>query len=228
MAAPPPAAAEVRAALRALLRAIDRHVTSVAGNTAWRDHAIAQFRAPAPADAAAAREGLALARDYARLVEGIAHHRVRSPGEGPRGRGGPCGGHWLQCWGAGGCSKAKPLAEQRAHVEPSDPRTPHAQQDLLRSYNLGLDPDERNKRMVEATARRVGFALPSEPKPPPRPRKSPMGEGQQQQQEQSQQQQQEQSQQQQQQQQTQQQQQQQQQQTQQGDAAGGEPQRAAG
>lgn len=43
-------------------------------------------------------------------------------------------------------------------------------QELLSSYNLGLDPDERNKRMVEATARRVGFALPTEEKPPPRKR----------------------------------------------------------
>ncbi|GBF89102.1 hypothetical protein Rsub_01819 [Raphidocelis subcapitata] len=128
MAAPPPAAAEARAALRALLRAIDRHFTSVAGNAAWRDHAVAQFRAPAPADAAAAWEGLRLAKDYARLVQGVAHHR-----------------------------------------------------DLLLSYNLGLDSDERNKRMVEATARRVGFAMPNEPKPPPRPRKAAAGEAQQQQ-----------------------------------------------
>lgn len=32
--------------------------------------------------------------------------------------------------------------------------------DLLLSYNIGLDVDERTKRMVEATARRVGFAMP--------------------------------------------------------------------
>jgi hypothetical protein len=33
-------------------------------------------------------------------------------------------------------------------------------QELLQRYNIGVDPEERNKRMVEATARRVGFALP--------------------------------------------------------------------
>jgi hypothetical protein len=33
-------------------------------------------------------------------------------------------------------------------------------QALLTSYNIGVDPDQRNKRMVEATARRVGFELP--------------------------------------------------------------------
>lgn len=32
--------------------------------------------------------------------------------------------------------------------------------ELLASYNIGLDVDERTKRMVEATAKRMGFALP--------------------------------------------------------------------
>mmetsp|Transcript_24846 Transcript_24846/g.54100 ORF Transcript_24846/g.54100 Transcript_24846/m.54100 type:complete len:111 (+) Transcript_24846:33-365(+) len=31
---------------------------------------------------------------------------------------------------------------------------------LLITYNIGVDPDERNKKMVEAVAKRVGFALP--------------------------------------------------------------------
>jgi hypothetical protein len=31
---------------------------------------------------------------------------------------------------------------------------------LLREYNLGLDPDERNRQMVEKTAARVGFSIP--------------------------------------------------------------------
>lgn len=50
-------------------------------------------------------------------------------------------------------------------------------QELLASYNLGVDPDERNRRMVEATARRVGFALPHEEKPPPRRRRRDGGGG---------------------------------------------------
>jgi hypothetical protein len=33
-------------------------------------------------------------------------------------------------------------------------------QELLLSYNLGVDPDERNKEMVAKTAARVGFQLP--------------------------------------------------------------------
>lgn len=140
-------AAEARAALRALLRCVDRHLTGVAGNTQWRDHVRAEFRRPllraaggggatsssgssgssidndddavvVEAEAERARR-IRLARDYVLLADNIAHHRQ-----------------------------------------------------LLASYNLGVDPDERNKRMVEATARRVGFALPHEEKPPPRPRRT--------------------------------------------------------
>jgi hypothetical protein len=33
-------------------------------------------------------------------------------------------------------------------------------QKLLVEYNIGIESDERNRRMVEATARRVGFELP--------------------------------------------------------------------
>jgi hypothetical protein len=36
----------------------------------------------------------------------------------------------------------------------------HVSQALLNEYNLGIDPEERTRRMVEATARRVGFQLP--------------------------------------------------------------------
>lgn len=42
----------------------------------------------------------------------------------------------------------------------------YAIQELLSRYNIGVDPDERNKKMVEAVAKRVGFKLPEEPKAP--------------------------------------------------------------
>jgi hypothetical protein len=35
-----------------------------------------------------------------------------------------------------------------------------ASQELLRTYNIGVDDDERSKQMVEAVSRRVGLALP--------------------------------------------------------------------
>jgi hypothetical protein len=41
-------------------------------------------------------------------------------------------------------------------------------QALLVKYNIGRDPDARNKEMVAKTARRVGFSLPHEPPPPRR------------------------------------------------------------
>lgn len=36
-------------------------------------------------------------------------------------------------------------------------------QGLLKTYNIGVDPEERNKAMVEAVAKRVGFSLPAPP-----------------------------------------------------------------
>ncbi|KAF8073237.1 hypothetical protein HT031_000898 [Scenedesmus sp. PABB004] len=106
------------AALRRLLRAVDAHVTPVAGNTQWRDAVRAAFRAGAgEADAARVRSGLLLAQEYADLLDNVAHHRA-----------------------------------------------------LLASYNIGLDPDERNKEMVAKTAARVGFSLPQPGAAPPPPR----------------------------------------------------------
>jgi hypothetical protein len=35
-------------------------------------------------------------------------------------------------------------------------------QALLLKYNIGVDPDQRNKEMVSAVAKRVGFKLPDE------------------------------------------------------------------
>lgn len=37
------------------------------------------------------------------------------------------------------------------------------------TYNIGHDDDDRTKRMVEATARRMGFAMPNST-PPPTPK----------------------------------------------------------
>ena len=38
--------------------------------------------------------------------------------------------------------------------------TVHEHRTLLQRYNIGIDPEERNKAMVEKVANRVGFALP--------------------------------------------------------------------
>ncbi len=149
--------------LRGLLRAIDRHLTAVAGNPQWRAHVLAEFRRGAAAEGGAggAAGGLQLAREYTRLIDNIAHHRVRH--------------RTLQCISArrhySSSSSFYPNTAPASHaLQHTHPPRP-CRQGLLTGYNLGLDPDERNKRMVEATARRVGFAMPSEEKPPPRARK---------------------------------------------------------
>ena len=38
---------------------------------------------------------------------------------------------------------------------------PHCSQALLTRYNIGIDAEKRNREMVEKTAARVGFVLPS-------------------------------------------------------------------
>eukprot|EP00877_Chromochloris_zofingiensis_P011387 jgi/Chrzof1/6501/Cz18g13190.t1 len=101
---------EARHVLRQLLRSIDRNLTSVAGNTQWRDYVLQQFRDNAHVmDSVKRQQGLQLAKDYAVLISNIAHHR-----------------------------------------------------ELLTRYGIGLNPDARNKSMVEATAKRVGFTLPEQ------------------------------------------------------------------
>lgn len=68
---------EARHVLRQLLRSIDRNLTSVAGNTQWRDYVLQQFRDNAHVmDSVKRQQGLQLAKDYAVLISNIAHHRV--------------------------------------------------------------------------------------------------------------------------------------------------------
>eukprot|EP00878_Enallax_costatus_P010557 GHUV01011024.1.p1 GENE.GHUV01011024.1~~GHUV01011024.1.p1 ORF type:complete len:201 (+),score=60.85 GHUV01011024.1:135-737(+) len=43
----------------------------------------------------------------------------------------------------------------------------HHHQELLQRYNIGVDPEERNKDMVRKTAARVGFELPRPGEKPP-------------------------------------------------------------
>lgn len=134
--------------LRGLLRAIDRNVTSVAGNTQWRQEALARFRVgPAIGGAHAGHAGPG---------GDAAARRADGTGAGPRmavaGPGATTGrGTWTD-------SELKIAKDITTLVN-----TIAQHQDLLKTYNIGLDGDERTKRMVEATARRMGFALPQAP-----------------------------------------------------------------
>ena len=75
MSAPAPAPA--RAAYRTLMRAVARRVTSVSGNTLWRDAVREHFRAAAgernPAVAAAL---VARAEDLAYVINAVNDHKV--------------------------------------------------------------------------------------------------------------------------------------------------------
>ena len=70
-------AAEARQVLRALLRAVDRNITSATGNTQWREFVIAEFRrGAAQGDSAERAAALQEARDYTFLIESVREHKV--------------------------------------------------------------------------------------------------------------------------------------------------------
>ncbi len=70
-------AAEARQVLRALLRAVDRNITSATGNKQWREFVIAEFRRGAQHQDPAERQfALQQAKDYAFIIEGIREHKV--------------------------------------------------------------------------------------------------------------------------------------------------------
>lgn len=73
---------EARSALRLLLRAVNRSITSAKGDTKWREFVVAEFRrrldgggegAAAAAQQAAAAQ---VARDYAFLLNSLREHKV--------------------------------------------------------------------------------------------------------------------------------------------------------
>lgn len=71
-------AAEARAVLRSLLRAVDRNITSATGNRHWRDFVIAEFRRGEALGSSDERQAaLQDARDYAVLVDSVREHKVR-------------------------------------------------------------------------------------------------------------------------------------------------------
>lgn len=178
-----------RAVLRQLLRALDAHVTSVAGNRQWRDHVLTSFRANAGLQDVQRQQALLLlAAEYAELIANIGHHQVgrrralltwlaasrqqlsrAAQGAGrARVRACPLRRRWCRHRVPGttqqhACACVILSRQCVALPMPCPARACHPapHQHLLATYNIGVDPDARNKRMVEATAARVGFKLPS-------------------------------------------------------------------
>ena len=71
-------AARARAAYRALLRAVDTHVTAIGGNTLWRDAVRDGFRAAPPAAGEAAEAALDRAEQLTFYVNSVNEHKVRA------------------------------------------------------------------------------------------------------------------------------------------------------
>ncbi len=150
MAAPAVSPAEVRSVLRLLLRAVARHVTPVTGNQLWRREVLTHFRRPSPQHPAPPQPG---ASATAPGIQPTPASSGSSAAHQPAATGGE------QAAGAGdSLSTQQALALARDWAALANNIAHH--RELLTSYNIGLDVDERTKRMVEATAKRMGFALP--------------------------------------------------------------------
>ncbi|KAG2442810.1 hypothetical protein HXX76_002889 [Chlamydomonas incerta] len=150
--------AEVRSVLRTVLRAVDRHLTPASGSQLWRQEVLSRFRAGAAGAAGAPGAGASPASASAPASAAAAD--PQQPGPSGRGPPGAFDRSALPIAPAGRApTPAQALAAAREWAELANNIARH--KELLLSYNIGLDVDERTKRMVEATARRVGFALPA-------------------------------------------------------------------
>lgn len=62
---------------RSLLKAVDKHLTSIAGNKQWREYVQQEFRANANLkNSVVVSQQLGLAVDYCTMINNIAHHKV--------------------------------------------------------------------------------------------------------------------------------------------------------
>ena len=147
--------AEVRAAYRALMRAVNLNVTSVNGSVLWRDHVAAVFRQHSSLEAgsATALERLQLAKDCAFFITSIREQKAR-----------PC--HMAQHFllHRATSTYAQPSSDALLFLtrRPDALPAPFVQ-DLLLSYNLGIRSDVREKNMNEWAASKVGLKLPQVP-----------------------------------------------------------------
>jgi hypothetical protein len=145
---------ETRHALRALLKAVDKHLTRVAGNTQWRDEIVTQSRVPI-VNELDRQHRLSLMQDMLFWIHNIQEHTVMMQGR--------------RHGGLHACSQppAAPLCMRALGVKRIPLPPPHPIQSLLKRYNIGKDADDRNKEMVAAVAKRVGFKLPESPEDEP-------------------------------------------------------------
>lgn len=140
-----------RGTLRGLLRAIRTHVTSVAGNQQWRNHVLATARA-SMVSKSQQEGGDQDQRESSPVSEGHDRRPISGFSQGSEAR-------------QAGATRPGQVAadmEQLARDLTFLVNNVAHHKGLLASYNIGVNPDDRNKQMVEAVARRVGFQLPKQ------------------------------------------------------------------
>jgi|APGre2960657444_1045066.scaffolds.fasta_scaffold00019_19 hypothetical protein len=129
-----------RAAYRSLLRAVERHITAVGGNAAWREAVQAHFRAAqAERDASVVAAGVRRAEDLAYLVNSVNDHKAR--------------------WRVGVVAEHLPRVACRARLSDSSDWVHGCAQNLLISYGISLDKEADTRDRVKHTAARVGLLV---------------------------------------------------------------------
>ncbi|KDD75182.1 hypothetical protein H632_c823p2 [Helicosporidium sp. ATCC 50920] len=137
---------QVTQTYRRVLKTVDRHITRVSQNSEFRKFVQSEFRKGAALRLSAEERDakLALATDWAQLQDDVVGNRVRpsiSRSAKERARTTPAG-----------CQQ-----NERALISPQvSPR----EQELLMSYNIGIDPVQRARDGYKRAAAYVGLRLP--------------------------------------------------------------------
>ena len=133
-------------AVRGLLRAIRQRISPKSQNSMWHDYVIEEYRRHAgETDPAKLQHLSQLVQDYTNLVHDVHYERVR------------CCRADADTVMHGRISCVLWLWDPAFRVQLNKCLV----QELLLSYNIGVDRDARQRRMVQSTAARVGLRLPT-------------------------------------------------------------------
>jgi hypothetical protein len=155
------AAARGRAAYRQLLRAVDKHITRVGGNSLWREAVRDRFRSGAAPDAAATTDvAVRRAEDLAFLINSVNDHKARAHSATARTHArttaasscaftachcAPCCGYLCVCTHLHTCAHTSDVSA--------------GEQELLISYGISTDKEAQTRDRVKHTAKRVGLLV---------------------------------------------------------------------
>ena len=129
---------EARQALRQVLRAVDRHLTSVNGNKQWRNHIIQEFRRNSAVESPEIqKQKLRQVNDYTFLVSSVQEHKV---------------GRSHRLLNVHGLKRSNDFSNMHQGFLIT--------QALLLSYNIGVDREQERRKLMSDTAERVGLRMP--------------------------------------------------------------------